>query len=118
MEKTNDNSTKIDNLFDGCKVTVRPNGKSEIWIQDKRGHGFRITAGAGPAGLRVTAARFAGGNAITMTGNAHGTEKPVGGLDMSEVSICQYNNDEWSQAFKLWYFDPEQNPYPGEKSSV
>lgn len=105
----------LEDLFPGCKVTVRPNGKPEIWIQDERGHGYRITAGSGPAGLRVTANRFAGGNPITVGGNKHGDEEPFAGPDMSEVSMCQFNHDEWSQMFKAWYADPDNNPHPGNK---
>lgn len=104
----------LEDLFPGCKVRICPNMENEIWIQDERGHGFRITAGAGPAGLRVTVGRFVGGNPITIGGNEHSTEEPFSGPDMSQVSLCQYNQDERSQAFKRWYQDPENNPRPDD----
>lgn len=105
-------ATVLEDLFPGCKVTIRPNGEDVIWIQDARGHGFRISAGAGPAGLRVTAGRFVGGNPISIAGNEAKDSEVFSGPDMAEVSMCQYNLDERSQAFKRWYHDPENNQHP------
>jgi hypothetical protein len=94
-------------LFDGCSVTLFPNGEREIWIKDAadRGYGFRIRASMGPAGLGLQVDRFSLGRPITPAGNETIAEdwKPYAGPDLDNVSLTQYGFDERSQAFKAWY---------------
>lgn len=99
----------------GVSVKLWPNGEQAIWIQDDRGHGVEITAGAGPAGFGLHIRPFAGGTAITVGGNLsddHLTPHSAG--DYRFVDLCQYNGDEKSQAFKAWYQADAENrePYP------
>lgn len=93
-------------------VTICPEGTGEIWIRDVRGHGFRIRTGAGPAGLGLTISRFVCGAPITLTGNADVTADVLPQRDACEVSLCQYNRDAWSQAFKQWCAGTA--PHPGD----
>jgi hypothetical protein len=101
----------------GVSVKLWPNGSNAIWLQDARGHGVEITAGAGPAGFGLNIRSFVGGAPITMTGNLadnHLTTAAPG--DFKYIDLCQYNGDEKSQAFKAWYLgdhdDPNRPPHP------
>lgn len=90
----------------GAKVTLWPNGEREIWIQGSGGKGFRVTAGEGPAGLSLHISTFVGSPPITVTGNAAGDYQPLPNMpDARHLSLCQYNGDDKSQAFKRWYLD-------------
>jgi hypothetical protein len=100
-------------LFPGCKVMLWPNGQPEIWINGGT-HSIRIKAAVGPAGMSLTVNRFVGGAPLSVTGNLFKDSEPLGMLDCEEVAICQYNDDEHSKAFKAWYADPDNNPYPGK----
>lgn len=96
----------------GAKVILWPNGQPAIWIQDDRGHGVEITAGAGPAGFGLHIRSFIGGNGITVSGNLadqHLTphREPV---DYKYIELTQYNLDEPSQAFKAWYMADHDDP--------
>jgi hypothetical protein len=86
----------------GVKLVLFPNGRHEIWLSAGP-HGFRVTAGMGRAGLALNVERFVGGTAMTVSGNRCGDYEVTEQIDMSNVSICQYSNDERSQAFKQWY---------------
>lgn len=88
----------------GVSVKLWPNGQPCIWLQDDRGHGVEITAGAGPAGLGLHIRSFVGGNPITVGGNlADDHLTPAHAGDFKYLDLCQYNGDEKSQAFKAWY---------------
>ena len=88
----------------GAKVTLWPNGESEIWIQGSGGKGFRLTASEGPAGLSIKLSTFIGSPAITISGNATGDYAPIQNVpEARHLELCQYNSDERSQAFKAWY---------------
>lgn len=88
----------------GAQVTLFPNGDGEIWIQGSGGKGFRITAGEGPAGLALHISTFVGSPPISVTGNASGDYEPIKDVpDARHLSLCIYNGDERSQAFKNWY---------------
>jgi len=82
---------------EGVKTTIFPNGENEIWFQANDGLGIRVTAGNGPAGLGIRVQRFIAGNPLTVTDD---------GLT-GEVSVCQYRQDDRSQAFKRWYLHQE-----------
>ena len=107
-------------LFDGSpangipapEVILFPNGERQIWIKGTGNKGFRITAGEGPAGLSVTISRFVGCPPITIAGNADdGDMTPIQNLpEAFELSLCQYNADARSQAFKEWYQGRADHP--------
>ncbi len=100
-------------LFPKCDVTLFPNGTREIWITAGN-HGLRITAGEGPAGLGIQIRRFVGGAPLSVSGNLSPDSAPMGVQDCEEITVTQYNSDDHSQAFKRWYADSENNPYPGD----
>lgn len=97
----------------GTRVALFPNGQPEIWITDTAGiKGVRITrAGNGPAGFGLEIASFAGTPDLTLCADNVPDGKPV---DARWLSLCQYNHDERSQAFKAWYADSANKPYPPE----
>lgn len=87
------------------ETIIFPNGEREIWIKGQGNKGFRIKASEGPAGLNVTVSRFVGCPPITISGNADdGQMTAIRNLpEAYELSLCQYNADDRSQAFKVWY---------------
>lgn len=91
-------------MFGKPRVTLFPNGVNEIWIgNEKRTAGFRITAGEGPAGFSLTISKFVGDGELTAL-MAHGKDyRPINVDDLRDLSLCYYNHDEKSQAFKAWY---------------
>lgn len=84
-----------------CQVILFPNGENELWVKDSNGYGFRISFGAGPAGIGVIVERFTCGPALTVSGNTVG-EKSGFSIDASYVEITQHFNDEYSQKHKEW----------------
>lgn len=103
----------------GASVKLWPNGTNAIWIQDERGHGVEITAGAGPAGFGLHIRSFVGGAPITVAGNLADSHLTTAkGGDYKYLDLCQYNGDEKSQAFKAWYLadhdDPDRPARPPE----
>lgn len=87
----------------GASVTLWPNGDSEIWIQGSGAKGFRITASEGPSGLALQISSFVGSPPISISGNKAGDYECFAGIDARHISLCQYNGDDQSQAFKKWY---------------
>ena len=94
------------------EVILFPNGAREIWIKGTGNKGFSIRASEGPAGLSVTIHRFVGCPPITIAGNADDGEMSViqGLPEAYELSLCQYNADAKSQAFKEWYQGRAKHP--------
>jgi hypothetical protein len=88
---------------DGVNVTLFPNGEQEIWLADDSGHGYRVTAHSGPAGLSLQISTFIGSPPMTLAGNREGDYECFSGIDARHLEICQYKADEKSQAFKRWY---------------
>ena len=104
-------------LFQDAEVLLWPNGVPEIWIRSKDGRkGFRITAGQGNAGFALTIGKFALSAPMTVGGNLQKDMEVFHAGDAYEVSLCQYNDDELSQAFKRWYHhtgdEATRPPYP------
>ncbi len=98
-------------LFETARVMLFPNGEPEIWIQGSGGKGFRIVAGEGPAGLSLQISTFIGSPPITISGNAAVTYDPITDIaDARHVSLCQYNGDDRSMAFKEWYQGRAEHP--------
>lgn len=89
--------------FPGCTMTLWPNGEGGvIWIGNGR-HGVSIKAGTGPRGLGVTVRRFVGGAPLTVRADHIKDGSMAPAVDADEVTITQYNPDQKSQAFKIWY---------------
>jgi len=91
---------------DGAAVTLWPNGEDEIWIQDRKGAGFRITASRGPHGLGLQISRFCGSPAMTISANGAGIGPNIPAIrqfDASDIEICQYDETATAQEFKTWY---------------
>lgn len=95
---------RIEDLWPGVRITIRPCGADELWIQNERGDGFRLSrCGDGKAGFGLTIGKFVGGRPISITGNKDGDYEVIEMIDANEISLCQYKPDARSQAYKAWY---------------
>jgi hypothetical protein len=92
----------------GVDTILFPNGQNEIWFKDEYGRHFTVVASSGPAGFSVTVK--AGFNAsATLLGAKYPGYECFDEDDVKEVTLCQYNQDEASQAFKAWYLADASN---------
>ncbi len=84
--------------FQGCNLTLFPNGEKEIWIGNEYGV-MAITATGGPKGISIQIHRSVGSELLTVDCD-HKDGIPH---DTDYVTITQYRPDPASQAFKQWY---------------
>lgn len=86
----------------GATVTLFPDGANEIWIKSHLGT-FRITAGHGRAGFEMRVSSCVGDPQT----DVHILDRPsyitTIAHDVREVTVIQYHDDPYSQAFKAWY---------------
>lgn len=106
-------------LFQGVETLIFPNGEPEIWFRTAAGHGFRLKVSWGPAGLAATLSRHTLTPGFTIAGNDHGSpwEPFARDPEACEVTITQYDRDDWAQAFRRWYGAPADRkpPHPGTR---
>lgn len=88
-------------LFNGCRVTLFPNGEPKIIIRpnDFNG-GVILEASTGPAGMRLEVRQIPG-------------MFPLEVVDQDgSITMMQYTHDAFTAAHKKWYSDPDNNPHP------
>jgi len=108
---------KYQELFDNparlfgedAQVVLWPNGVPEIWIKNRNGtKGVCITASEGPACFSVRVKHFIGAYDFTVLA-CNPDYEPQDIEPIRELEVCQYNQDEVSQAFKAWYMADSHN---------
>lgn len=89
-------------LFEGVETIVFPNGENEIWFKDDRGHGFKVVASRGPAGLGLRVSRFVGGAPIHA--RLFDKDYAMGRFpEAIEAELTQYNPTDHARDFAAWY---------------